>query len=1055
MSQDLSSPPTILIVDDDSDIRIALTDLLRSEGHRVKAVETGREALHCIEHFSINTVILDVGLPDIDGLAVLQAMHEHHPRLPIILVTAHTTLERSLGPLDLHGAFAYLTKPYDREELKSTVRKALGLSALASRTEQIQRALGGSELRFRSVVESAPDAIVLADQKGNITNWNRAAEHQFGYTEAEVIGKPLTILMPSQYRDAHQRALHHVRSIEQSSLIGKTLELEGLRKDGSRFPIELSLGSWVTEEGIAFSGIIRDISWRKHIEQELRESHERLQTITDHVSDGLVYLDRAGTITWSNCQAGLLLGHPSEALAHRPFRTFLSPESATLMEPRLAGIQRNEPVPLQEDYRQIRPLRHSVWIEINATLVQKDEQVTGQLLAMRDVTAHIRMQQELQRRHMAQQTIAAISRRFLHASLETIDSEIVATLGVVGAMMDADRVSVILFDPEGQDVTNPYIWCAPETRAVPWEPDSLKSLSWVTGRLAQGASLDVPALSALPPEADRERAVLQTAQVHSLFALPLICNNTVIGALQLDAIAHPHRWDGDDRASLTMICEIIVNAIERKRLELIRQQQDARFRRLAERTNILPWEAEFATNRLSYIGPQARAWFGYDPEEWYEDHFWRDHIHVDDRETVLRVRREAAHHQSEYELEYRMYAADGRTVWVHDFVHVRRDSEGRPCTLHGFMIDITKRMQTQELLQAARQELGAILANLPLPVFILDRDTRILYANASAQQAFSPGSRPLGLLLQDVLTLPLEPWQRLQTDIAAFAQADPGPPGEGKFQARGRTFQYRLFDTGIPSACLSGIGLALWDRTDYHTLQDQLIQSEKLSGLGTLVSSMAHEMSNPMQAILGLTEHLTEETDPEVMQSLAQDLHRIGKHVTVVLRDFLAYVRPTAYSTTVPLDVNERLQKAVEMVHRGPHFGQVHVVTDFQNPLPPLLARQADLDQIFINLITNAVQAMNGRGRLTLATILTDTTIRIRIQDDGPGIPQDKLKKIFEPFFTTKPMGLGTGLGLCIVQKIVSKYCGTIEVESQLGRGTAFTLEFPLTFPTASMQEDS
>ena len=137
-------------------------------------------------------------------------------------------------------------------------------------------ALRESERRFRSVFESATDAIVLADQNGIISSWNRSAQAIFGYTEGELLGKPLTVLMPPRYRGRHGEGLSRYRNgAGEGPVIGRTLELHGLRKDGTEFPIELSVAVWQTAAGPHFSGIIRDITQRKRAEEELRKTLER------------------------------------------------------------------------------------------------------------------------------------------------------------------------------------------------------------------------------------------------------------------------------------------------------------------------------------------------------------------------------------------------------------------------------------------------------------------------------------------------------------------------------------------------------------------------------------------------------------------------------------------------------------------------------------------------------------------------------------------------------------------------------------------------------------
>ncbi|MEK6548898.1 MAG: ATP-binding protein [Nitrospirota bacterium] len=241
----------------------------------------------------------------------------------------------------------------------------------------------------------------------------------------------------------------------------------------------------------------------------------------------------------------------------------------------------------------------------------------------------------------------------------------------------------------------------------------------------------------------------------------------------------------------------------------------------------------------------------------------------------------------------------------------------------------------------------------------------------------------------------------------------------------------------------NGMGEALRESEGRcRQLQDQLIQAEKLAGLGTLVSGMAHEINNPVQCIFGMAEIILDEQDPAKIREYAQDIIRLSKHIATVVRDVSCYARPGSREDEIDVDLCERLTEVIKMVRRCPQFGQVEVVTQFQ-PVPPLRARRVEIDQIFVNLLSNAAQAMEGRGRLELATQSQGGTMIVRVSDTGCGIPKALLHRIFDPFFTTKDPGKGTGLGLSIVYQIVSKYGGTIGIESEEGKGATFTVQFP------------
>jgi DNA-binding NtrC family response regulator len=155
--------PPVLIVDDDPDIRESLTDMLGHEGYLVHSAASGTEALQQAKQTRYDAALLDIQLPDLNGLSVLKVLMELDASLPVIILTGNVTPENTIGSL-AKGAFAYLTKPYNSQELKAILRRAVSVKGLTVRAEHVEEALQASEERFRALVESATDAMVLADQ---------------------------------------------------------------------------------------------------------------------------------------------------------------------------------------------------------------------------------------------------------------------------------------------------------------------------------------------------------------------------------------------------------------------------------------------------------------------------------------------------------------------------------------------------------------------------------------------------------------------------------------------------------------------------------------------------------------------------------------------------------------------------------------------------------------------------------------------------------------------------------------------------------------------------
>jgi len=160
--------------------------------------------------------------------------------------------------------------------LERIARVAEELGPLVER-RRAEEALAASQRRFQAVTEAAVDAIVSADSSGRLLTWNSGAERLFGWTAGEVVGKPLTVIIPERFRALHEEGIARVRRSGVSRLAGQVVELAGLRRDGSEFPIELSIGSWTGPDGLAFSGVLRDISERKRAEAALAAANRELE----------------------------------------------------------------------------------------------------------------------------------------------------------------------------------------------------------------------------------------------------------------------------------------------------------------------------------------------------------------------------------------------------------------------------------------------------------------------------------------------------------------------------------------------------------------------------------------------------------------------------------------------------------------------------------------------------------------------------------------------------------------------------------------------------------
>jgi PAS domain S-box-containing protein len=233
------------------------------------------------------------------------------------------------------------------------------------------------------------------------------------------------------------------------------------------------------------------------------------------------------------------------------------------------------------------------------------------------------------------------------------------------------------------------------------------------------------------------------------------------------------------------------------------------------------------------------------------------------------------------------------------------------------------------------------------------------------------------------------------------------------------------------------------DLSDRKRLEDQLIQSEKMAAIGQLAAGIAHEIRNPLAIIMNALYDLAEIVDGN-NQEVREDL-RIAKEemdrVQTIINSLLEFSRDSRAEIET-VDVNDLLRKTLLLMNKHLQNSDVRVITDLAE-IGPCTANQNALRQIFLNLITNAVQAMPHGGELRVSTARHDDRVRLEFSDTGIGIPAAQLNDIFNPFFTTKSPGQGTGLGLSVVHSLVRRYHGDIQVRSTPNVGTTFTIELP------------
>jgi len=370
--------------------------------------------------------------------------------------------------------------------------------------------------------------------------------------------------------------------------------------------------------------------------------------------------------------------------------------------------------------------------------------------------------------------------------------------------------------------------------------------------------------------------------------------------------------------------------------------------------------------------------------------------------------------------------------------------------------DITDPKRAQDTLARSEARYRHLVESASDAIVTLDANGRFTTVNHAAENI--SGYKREELVGQ--WFAPMLPDDDLPKALAHFQQALAGETGlfESQFyrkdgEVRTISITYSTPQKDEEVLCL------IRDVTDQKMLQEQLIQSEKMSAIGQLVSGVAHELNNPLAGISAFAQLLlAEKRFPPDQRTAAETIYSEARRASRIVQNLLTFARQHK-AEKVPTAINQVLDDTLELRGYELRVRGIDVGREYDESLPDTMADAHQLQQVFLNLITNAEQAMEQREghhhRLTVRTRRNSGSIRIEVEDTGAGIPANLIERIFNPFFTTKPTGSGTGLGLSISLGIVREHEGRIWAENPPQAGARFVVEVPITEPRPSGEHAS
>jgi PAS domain S-box-containing protein len=489
----------------------------------------------------------------------------------------------------------------------------------------------------------------------------------------------------------------------------------------------------------------------------------------------------------------------------------------------------------------------------------------------------------------------------------------------------------------------------------------------------------------------------------------------------------------------------VLDLTDRKRAEAEADAAGMLLRELADVVDASFWILDPACGRLLYISPGYEKIFGRSCASHVANpNQWLDAVHEDD---IARIRAWTSSGVLDgVPREFRIVRPDGAVRWVSSRVNARRDVDGTVIRIAGVTEDITARKQAEAEAQASQQQFQQLAEAIDEVIWMIDaRSGQRLYVSPAYEKVWG---RPAAELWasSDAWISAIHPDDRERV-VRTFRGDEPRVTYDERYRivrpdGSIRTIRDKAFPIRDERGEVTRLAGIAQDITDVLAVAEKLQQSQKLESIGLLAGGVAHDFNNILCAITANAEMLSEEianNDPR--REWVSEIQLAAERASGLTRQLLQFSRKQNV-TPVVLDLSKTVDEARRMLRRM--LGEdIALRVSLDPDAGQVLADPGQIVQVLMNLCVNARDAMGAGGSISIETRGEKGAVALIVRDTGPGMPDDVKARVFEPFFTTKPVGKGTGLGLAVVHGIVEQAGGSIELESELGKGTSFRIRLP------------
>jgi two-component system cell cycle sensor histidine kinase/response regulator CckA len=862
--------------------------------------------------------------------------------------------------------------------------------------------------QLAAIVQSSEDAIIGKSLDGIIMSWNKGAEKIYGYTESEVIGKSISLLISPGNEDKMSGILNRIRSGE----FIEHYEIARRRKDGREIQMSLTISPIRDPEGkiIAASTIGRDITKRKQTEVAMRESEERYRGIFENVQD--VYYEALidGTILEVSPSIELMTKgqYNRDDLIGKSMYDFYS----------IAGGRQTLLSLLQErgsvsDYEITLKNRDGSQVPCSISAkIQLDVQGTPLKIigSMRDITERKRIEEELKFKNIILSTQQEVS--------------------IDGILVIDENGKILTYNP-------PFVkmWgISPEVIETQSDELVLKS---VMEKLEEPQQFieKVEYLYAHKNETSREEIALKDGRILDRYSAPML------GAV---AKYYGRVWYFRD-------------ITERKRTEEDLRETRDYLENLLSFANapIMVWDNNNRITRFNLAFERMTGYSMYDVLGKHPEILFPNETREDFSTLISRT----SDGENLMSIEMPIHCKDGnnRTVLWNTANIYSVDGKTIISTI-ALGQDITKRKRVEEELQESEVRFRSLYENVTIGLYRTTPDGKILLANSALVEMLGYSSFEK-LAERNLEKNGFEPSYQRKEFLEKIERDGVVNGYDSKWTRQDGTV---IFVLESARAIRDSQGKTLYydgtveNITNRKLLEEQMRQMQKLEGLGTLAGGIAHDFNNILGIILGYSTSIKRfKDDPKKLDLAAETITKAVDRGKTLVQSILIFARKTE-TTFGAVNINDVVMEILTMILET--FPKTLTYSqNFDKAVPYINADRSQLHQALLNLCVNARDVMPKGGVLTINTrmvssislryqhpdALTSSYVCIEVSDTGEGMSEEIRKRIFEPFFTTKGIGKGTGLGLSIVFGVIQSHKGFIDVDSELGKGTTFRLYLP------------